>query len=942
MKLYLHFRFNPSWLLILVVLTSFNLHAQVTKVFDKTLGGNDFDQARVILPIADGFLLGGTSSSDISGDKSTQNRGEQDFWLVKVDASGNKIWDKSYGGSGYDYLATIVASPDGGFLLGGGSDSNTGDEKSEDGRGYGDFWVVKIDANGTKQWDKTFGGELPDDISGIAVLPENKGYLLAGTSFSPANPDRMAPLKGEGDYWVIRIDLAGNKVWDKSYGGPVFQGLSGIVPTSDGNYVLLGSSDSNAGGDKTENIRGDSDYWLVKIDENGTKIWDKTIGGDNEDTPASGVATADGGVVIVGTSYSNQGFDKSENSFGSFDYWVVSLDQNGNKRWDKTLGGTDQEYGNNIIHTADGGFLVGGISQSNRNAIKSENSRGDWDYWIIKVGSDGAWIWDKTLGGADEDMLFGACQSTNGNFYLFGQSYSDGSGEKTENSKGATDFWLIALAQTPCITPTPTITTNVSKPPILQNTPGVMITVDGCESGQITWNGPGNTQGVGPFIPVSTAVIGLKTYSITCTRGSCSATITPALEVVNSSITSTFDGYIYGADCSTFRGWAWDGSKPNTPLSVEILDGPNVIGTLTAGEFRQDLLTAGKGNGNHAFFYTIPQSLKDNTEHSLSARVRGSSFFLKGSPKALVCRTGREPENKPPVPPTPTILITPITAQVNVPFSGTLVAFTDPEGDDWLFYDLTNLPAGLNFDPFDRIIYGTPKVAGTYVLAYSAADEARNKNSVSFVFTVLPETTSGVTGSFDGYLDKVECGTVRGWVWDRNKPTTPLTVEFYTGTTVWGSTVANIYRDDLKNAGKGNGAHAYSFEVPPVLKDGQTRAIRARVLGYTYDLKDSGKPLTCPPPAPARLSAENNPELQVTVLGNPVSDQLDVEVRGAGGQPLRFLLSDVQGRPIHTQHIEKAGLVERQQFNVRTEAPGLLLLRVSMGSQSRIVKVMKP
>ncbi|RRA99983.1 putative Ig domain-containing protein [Larkinella rosea] len=944
MKKIVHTYFNRRWLPVLLFLMSTCLQAQVTKVFDKTIGGNSFEQARIILPLADGFLLGGISPSGISGDRTTANLGFQDFWIVKVDANGNKIWDKTYGGSGYDDLYTIVASPDGGFLLGGSSDSNKGNDKSEDGRGNGDFWIVKIDENGTKQWDKTFGGEFPDDLIGIAVLPENKGYLLAGTSQSPPTLDRTAPLKGAGDYWVVRVDLTGNKIWDKSFGGNSFQRSTGIVPTSDGKFVLTGSSSSNAGGDKTENVRGTvydfSDYWLVKIDADGTKIWDKTLGGDNEDEAAYGVPTPDGGVVIAGTSRSNQGFEKSANSLGGADYWIVRVGANGNKVWDKTLGGTQEDYGIRLLPTADGGFLAGGFSRSNRNAIKSENCRGDSDFWLIKLGADGTWLWDKTLGGNNEDRMGDVAQSASGDFYVLGDSFSDISGDKTEEAKGETDYWLVALHETPCTTPSPTITINATASPILQHTPGVMITVDGCESGQISWTDPDGAQGVGPFIPVSTAVIGSRTYSITCTKGSCSATVTPVLEIVKPPVASTFDGYVYGADCSTFRGWAWDGTKPNTPVTVEILDGPNVIGTLTAGEFRPDLLAAGKGNGNHAFVYAIPQSLVDGALHSLSARVRNSGFILKGSPKALVCRPGRDSgnQNKPPVAPTPTILIAPVTAQVNVPFSATLVAFTDPEGEE-LIYDLYNLPAGLEFDPFDRIIFGTPKVAGTFVLAYEASDFIE-RNSVSFTLTVLPESTSAVTGSFDGYLDKVECGTIRGWVWDRNKPNAPVTVEFYTGTTVWGSTVANIYRDDLKNAGKGNGAHAYRFEVPAVLKDGQTRSIRARVLGSTYDLKDSGKSLTCN--SPARFSAENGAELQVTVLGNPVLQQVQVEVRGAEGRPLHLQLTDASGRQLSHLQIEQAKAIERPVFNVQQQPAGILLLRATSGLKSVTLKILKP
>jgi hypothetical protein len=131
-------------------------------------------------------------------------------------------------------------------------------------------------------------------------------------------------------------------------------------------------------------------------------------------------------------------------------------------------------------------------------------------------------------------------------------------------------------------------------------------------------------------------------------------------------------------------------------------------------------------------------------------------------------------------------------------------------------------------------------------VTYQATDAGGASNSISFVLTVNPAATTTATGNFEGYLDKVECGTIRGWVWDRNKPNTPLTVEFYTGSTVWGSTISNIYRADLKNAGKGNGAYGYSFEVPGVLKDGNPHVIYGRVQGSNYILKESGKSLNCP------------------------------------------------------------------------------------------------
>ncbi|RRB07117.1 putative Ig domain-containing protein [Larkinella rosea] len=477
---------------------------------------------------------------------------------------------------------------------------------------------------------------------------------------------------------------------------------------------------------------------------------------------------------------------------------------------------------------------------------------------------------------------------------------------------------------------------------VIQNTPFVSLTITGCESGTIAWSGPNGAGDGKRSITVPTNATATLTYSATCTVGSCVSPAGSATVIVTpGTAVGNFDGYIYGADCSTFRGWAWDKNKINTPILVDILDGPNVIATIPADVLRQDLVTAGKGNGKHAFLFSIPESVKDNQSHYLSARIANGTFFLKDSPKAIICQpSGTSPGNQLPKPPSPTVIIAPLDAQVGVPFSATLVAFTDPEGTT-LSYGLTGLPNGLTIDEVTRVISGIPTQDGTFVLTYKATDAGGASNSVSFNLTVSPASSGGVTGEFEGFLDKVECGTIRGWVWDRKKPNTPLTVEFYTDGTVWGSTVANIYRVDLKNAGKGNGYHAYSFEVPSALKDNVNRAIRARVQGSTYDLKDSGKMLQCSS-APVRLSAESVENLNVVLLGNPVKDQVTVEVRGVGGQPLGFALSDLQGRIIGERQIEKAAEVERQSFGLSAHPSGLFFLKVTANGLSRTLKVVKP
>ncbi|MRS65929.1 T9SS type A sorting domain-containing protein [Larkinella terrae] len=504
------------------------------------------------------------------------------------------------------------------------------------------------------------------------------------------------------------------------------------------------------------------------------------------------------------------------------------------------------------------------------------------------------------------------------------------------NGNGCSASTTVLVSGNATAPPVPNLTSTT----VAQGSTTVTLTASNC-TGTLSWTGPGGTSGTGSIV-VLTGTTGTFVYQATCTVNSCTSEPASVTVVVTAqTVSGSFDGFIYGADCSTFRGWVWDRNKPTTAITVDILDGSTVLTTLLADQFRQDLLDAGKGNGKHAFSWSIPDELKDGEPHSLSARVTGNGFLLKDSPKTLICQVNPSGGNKPPKAPTPTVLVAPVVAQVGVPFSATLVAFTDPEGST-LSYGLTGLPDDLGLQLTNRVISGTPTRAGTFVLTYRATDDQGASNSVSFNLTVNPAETT-VTGNFDGYLDKLDCGGIRGWVWDRNKPNTPLTVEFYLETspgtvTVLGSTLANIYRQDLKDAGKGNGVHAYNFSPPGSVTNGTM--VYARVQGSTFQLKGSPKGYQC---APARLSAEEKPALQVVVLGNPiVRNVVEFEIRGAEGQPVQLQLTDASGRLVSTRQINAAKAIDRQTLSVENQSAGLLFLRV-VSDQNRVtLKIQQP
>jgi len=427
----------------------YNQSAPLTKVWDKTFGGTGEDTPgfKSIVPTSEGgFILGGSSNSNQGGDKSDNSKGGTDYWVIKIDGEGNKIWDKTFGGNMDDYLQCVSQTTDNGYLLTGFSISNASDDKSEDRKGSYDYWIVKIDLNGNKVWDKSFGGNRTNDL--VSTIPiSNGGFLLAGYSNSDKSIDKSGESKGKADYWIIKIDSNGNKVWDKSFGGESDDFLYSCIPTSDGGYLLAGYSASSKSEDKSEDSKGLLDYWIVKIDTNGNKIWDKTLGGNKDEELWTIIATQEGGVLLGGTSESDKSGDKSEDNKGIIDYWIVKIDSIGNKLWDKSFGGSRINRLRAMSTTVKNEILLAGYSNSSISEDKSENSNGKDDYWIIRIDTDGNKLWDKSYGGNQDDGVIDIFAISADSYILAGSSNSPLGGDKSEDSKGGTDWWIIKIQE---------------------------------------------------------------------------------------------------------------------------------------------------------------------------------------------------------------------------------------------------------------------------------------------------------------------------------------------------------------------------------------------------------------------------------------------------------------------------------------------------------------
>jgi len=198
------------------------------------------------------------------------NLGSNDFWVVKIDGAGIRQWDKAYGLSFVDEIQKITATPDGGFLLVGHAQAS--------GASTDRYRVVKVDASGAPQWDNRFGGSQYEYGTDVALSPDG-GYLLAGISRSPASGDKTENSRGGWDIWVVKIDATGNKQWDRTYGGSGFEQTVRVLGYPDGGYLLVDGSDSPASGEKGDAGRGGWDFWRLKIDAAGNKEWIRRFGG---------------------------------------------------------------------------------------------------------------------------------------------------------------------------------------------------------------------------------------------------------------------------------------------------------------------------------------------------------------------------------------------------------------------------------------------------------------------------------------------------------------------------------------------------------------------------------------------------------------------------------------------------------------------------------------
>lgn len=395
------------------------------------LGGTQDDKAYAICITADGGCTAVGRTLSYNGDV-TGNHGD-DLWAVKVDDAGALAWQHALGGDGQDEGWDVIQNSDGDLVIAGRTLSSNWDVS--DNNGLGDMWVVKLDPLGAIIWENALGGPLHEGARSIEQTDDG-GYIVCG--WSASNTGDVTLNHGLNDVWVVKLDAAGELVWQRSLGGSQYDDGFSVAQTTDGGYIVAGLTKSNDG--DASGHHGDYDFWVVKLDATGAPIWQRTLGGTGAEIAESIQQTSDGGYIVVGATTSNDG-DVSGNH-GQEDFWVVKLDDAGALVWQKTLGGSGRElYCTSVHETSPGVYVVGGNSNSTDGDVSSGN--GGYDAWLVQIAGSGSIVWETTFGGSGTDVCNDAQVADDGGLVLAGQTTSN-DGDVSGNH-GAYDYWVAKL-----------------------------------------------------------------------------------------------------------------------------------------------------------------------------------------------------------------------------------------------------------------------------------------------------------------------------------------------------------------------------------------------------------------------------------------------------------------------------------------------------------------
>jgi len=351
-------------------------------IFTKVFGGEDYDSLEyphLMIQTSDGGYL-------ISGYTASYGSGGSDIWLIKLKQDGTLDWNQTFGGAVGESPMAVIETSDNKYLVLGATTSY--------GTGNGDIWLLKINPDGTLDWNQTYG------LDGISVSPtavietsDNK-YLVSGIA--------------SGNIYLVMANFDGTLDWNNSFGGGSDDFSTSLIETSDNKFLVSGVTASYGA--------GNYDIWLLKINSDGTLDWNQTFGGTANETPVSAIESSDNKYLVSGST--------SSYGAGSYDIWLLKINLDGTLDWNQTFGGVIDEDPKSLIETNDNKYLI--------LADTSSYGAGNNDIWLLKINQDGTLDWNKTFGGSGTEVAKSDIETTNGylvigtNTYVYNLDYDYG------------------------------------------------------------------------------------------------------------------------------------------------------------------------------------------------------------------------------------------------------------------------------------------------------------------------------------------------------------------------------------------------------------------------------------------------------------------------------------------------------------------------------------
>ena len=425
--------------LIFYILLSwtFSVAAQSPILWEKSFGGTMDDDVHDIIQLSNGdyIFCGSTLSNnvDVSG-----NHGGRDAWVCRISSLGDLIWQKCIGGSDEDFFTSLIPSFDGNIVLCGATASSDGDVSGNN--GMLDLWIVKITPTGNIIWELTYGGSDYDSGQSILELASDSSLVIAGNSRS--SDGDVSNNQGVDDVWIVKLDSIGNLLWEKNYGSSDSDNAYSIVETGNNFFVTAWSGTTNG------DVNGGygSDYWVLKLDENGDLLWNFAYGSLTTDQAFGGGKLApDGGFFCLGqtpTTYANGDISDPIN-VGTLksDVWALKLDVFGQIEWEKCLGGLENDIFPIFEVVPDGYIVVMQTSSSDQYVYGP--SYGGTDAWMIKLDFAGNIVWQYRLGGSsnEETALTQIINTQDGSPILAIESKS--SDIDLSSNYGDFDIWIV-------------------------------------------------------------------------------------------------------------------------------------------------------------------------------------------------------------------------------------------------------------------------------------------------------------------------------------------------------------------------------------------------------------------------------------------------------------------------------------------------------------------